>query len=600
MNPLSNHHDDPLAADHFSDELQLVAEEDSLVLADEEDSLALAPEDAVPEIITALSEESSPFIDPTTKTWKILIADDDKAIHEVTQLALQGFTFQGKPLTFLSAYSGQEAKTLLSIHADITLIFLDVMMENNNSGFEVVKYVRETLKNKFIRIVLRTGQPGEAPEESVILDYDINDYKLKTELTQRKLFTTLVVGLRTYHDLMTLEINKRFSKQVLESVPVGVVVHHADGSIHYANKRAIQLLGQEIVSQASSGITYYPLYLAGTDQPYPYKRMPVVLALQGQVISADDIEIRYAAQITPVEVWSTPVYDEQERIIQAIIAFQDITERKQAESDKIRLVQEQEAKNAVLCYSHEIEAKNVELTKLSQEKSEFLGIVAHDLKNPLSAILGLAEMIVENVVDNLPKAEIVEYAQGISLSAKQMFNLVVNLLDVNRIESGQFQVSLQIVDLSLLVQQVIHNYEERATAKQIQLHYEPPTEPYIGRLDADTTRQVLDNLISNAIKYSPYEKTVRVRLVQTERTIRCEIEDEGPGLSERDQQKLFGKFARLTAKPTGEEHSTGLGLFIVKKLVTAMKGQVWCESELGKGSTFIVEFARIIEPSPSV
>lgn len=448
MNSLPNHRDDS------SDELQLLAEDDSLVLADEEDSLELAAEDAGPEINTALSEESSPFIDPTTKTWKILIADDEKAIHEVTQLALQGFTFQGKPLTFLSAYSAQEAKALLSVHADITLIFLDVVMENNDSGFQVVKYVRETLKNKFIRIILRTGQPGEAPEESVILDYDINDYKLKTELTQRKLFTTLVVGLRTYHDLMTLEINKRFSKQVLESVPVGVVVHHADGSIHYANKRAIQLLGQEIVAQTSaSGITYYPLYLAGTEQPYPNERMPVVLALRGQVTSADDIEIRHAAQITPVEVWSTPVYDEQGRVIQAIIAFQDITERKQADADKIRLVQEQEAKNAVLCYSHEIEAKNVELTKLSREKSEFLSIVAHDLKNPLSAILGLAEMIVENIVDDLPKTEIAEYtqgvtlsarqafdimefAQGISLSARQMFGLVVNLLDVNRIESG--------------------------------------------------------------------------------------------------------------------------------------------------------------------
>jgi signal transduction histidine kinase len=397
--------------------------------------------------------------------------------------------------------------------------------------------------------------------------------------------------LRTYHDLTTLEINKRFSKQVLESVPVGVVVHHADGSIHYANRRAIQLLGQEIVCHPSFGITAYPLYLAGTEQPYPNERMPVVLALQGQVASADDIEIHQSTQIVPVEAWSTPVYDEQGQVIQAIIAFQDITERKQSEIDKIRLAQEQEAKNAALCYSHEIEAKNAELIKLSREKNEFLGIVAHDLKNPLSAILGLTEMISEEI-ESLSKEELVEYAKDIRLGAKQMFDLVINLLDVNKIESGQFQVSLCSVDLSVLVRQVLHTYEGRAAAKHIQLHYQPPTLPCIGQLDEDLSRQILDNLISNAIKYSSCNKRVEVRLVQTEHSIRCEIQDEGPGLSNTDQQKLFGKFARLTAKPTGEEQSTGLGLFIVKKLVTAMKGQVWCESELGKGSTFIVEFSK--------
>jgi signal transduction histidine kinase len=104
--------------------------------------------------------------------------------------------------------------------------------------------------------------------------------------------------------------------------------------------------------------------------------------------------------------------------------------------------------------------------------------------------------------------------------------------------------------------------------------------------------QVLDNLISNAIKYSPPMTHIDIRLVQMAETVRCEIQDEGPGLSEKDQQKLFGKFARLTTQPTGGEHSTGLGLFIVKKLVTAMNGKVWCESELGKGATFVVEFPK--------
>jgi two-component system, sensor histidine kinase and response regulator len=105
--------------------------------------------------------------------------------------------------------------------------------------------------------------------------------------------------------------------------------------------------------------------------------------------------------------------------------------------------------------------------------------------------------------------------------------------------------------------------------------------------------QILDNLLSNGLKYSPMGKNLYLRLIKTEQVIRCEIQDEGPGLSLEDQQKLFSKFTRLTPKPTQGEHSTGLGLYIVKKLVEAMKGKVWCETELGRGATFIIEFPRV-------
>jgi signal transduction histidine kinase len=101
--------------------------------------------------------------------------------------------------------------------------------------------------------------------------------------------------------------------------------------------------------------------------------------------------------------------------------------------------------------------------------------------------------------------------------------------------------------------------------------------------------QVLDNIISNAVKYSPHRKNIFIRLKSSSEAVRIEIQDEGPGISPDDMQKLFGKFARLSARPTGGEHSTGLGLSIVKKMVEAMNGRVWCESELGKGATFIVE-----------
>ncbi len=240
--------------------------------------------------------------------------------------------------------------------------------------------------------------------------------------------------------------------------------------------------------------------------------------------------------------------------------------------------------------THELAEKNVRLIQLDQEKNEFLGIAAHDLKNPLSTILGLSEMLVEDINDLSPET-VIEFATNISISAKQMFDLIVNLLDVNQIESGKFKILWQAVDLHPLIQQILNSYQTRAIAKQIHLNYQ--AQPCVIQLDFNIARQILDNIISNAIKYSPLAKNVYVRLIETETSVRCEIQDEGPGLSEIDRQKLFGKFARLTAQPTKGEHSTGLGLFIVKKLVTAMHGQVWCESELGKGATFTVEFNKI-------
>jgi len=149
--------------------------------------------------------------------WKVAIIDDDESIHEVTQLALKGFTFGEREIEYLHAYSGEEGKQLLADHSDIAVVFLDVVMENDHAGLDVAKYVREDLENNLVRIILRTGQPGQAPERQVIADYDINDYKEKTELTARKLFTVTYASLRSYRDLITIERNRLGLEQIINS-----------------------------------------------------------------------------------------------------------------------------------------------------------------------------------------------------------------------------------------------------------------------------------------------------------------------------------------------------------------------------------------------
>lgn len=322
-----------------NDELNLVNENDDLILADEEEPIV-----AVEAPLTLAAEEDNqlPIVNPTATTWKVMIVDDDPEIHEVTQLALEDFVFKDKPITFLSAYSGEEAKSLLKAQLDVALIFLDVVMEEHDSGLQVAKYIRETLRNQMVRIILRTGQPGEAPEEDVIVNYEINDYKLKVELTQRKLFVTVVAGLRAYYDLMTIEVNKAALKQTLEAMPVGVTVLDAPhGKPIYVNQRARQFFGKGLVPQATAKnlAEVYQLYTAETSQQYPAEKLPVVQALRGESTSVDDIEIHQGNQIIPVETWGTPICDNKGNIIYAIAAFQDITERKRAEAERCRLEQ---------------------------------------------------------------------------------------------------------------------------------------------------------------------------------------------------------------------------------------------------------------------
>ena len=142
---------------------------------------------------------------PDQRLWRVLIVDDDVDVHAVTRLALRNVSFQGRERELYSAYSGREAYEILRTTPDIALVLLDVVMETDGAGLILARRIREELHNSIVRVVLRTGQPGQAPEQRVIIEYDINDYKAKTELTTQKLFTTVISALRAYESLNMLE-----------------------------------------------------------------------------------------------------------------------------------------------------------------------------------------------------------------------------------------------------------------------------------------------------------------------------------------------------------------------------------------------------------
>ncbi|MFV3131878.1 diguanylate cyclase [Niveispirillum sp. KHB5.9] len=160
----------------------------------------------------AVSTESR---QPDGPPWRILIVDDDEEVHSVTRYALRKVRFRDRPLELLSAYSASQALTMLATEASVALVLLDVVMETDDAGLRLVRAIRQNLGDTAVRIILRTGQPGQAPEERVIVDYDVNDYKAKTELTSQKLFTTVIAALRAYDSITTIEANRRGLRRMI-------------------------------------------------------------------------------------------------------------------------------------------------------------------------------------------------------------------------------------------------------------------------------------------------------------------------------------------------------------------------------------------------
>ena len=248
--------------------------------------------------------------------------------------------------------------------------------------------------------------------------------------------------------------------------------------------------------------------------------------------------------------------------------------------------------------TRELSEANARLQSLNAEKDNFLGICSHDLKNPLSGIIGLADLLEGDADD---PAQVRSHAADILQSAEFMFQLVGNLLDVGAIEQGKFPLVQETFDLGALVVRSADSYRRQATDKRIRLDAVLPAENVLVRGDARATLQVANNLISNALKFTPLGGTVTVTVGNeapvpgpggdpaTRGRARFSVRDTGPGLSPEDQSRLFQKYVRLSPRSTAGEHSTGLGLSIVKQLVEAMAGTVRCESDLGHGTVFTVE-----------
>lgn len=255
-----------------------------------------------------------------------------------------------------------------------------------------------------------------------------------------------------------------------------------------------------------------------------------------------------------------------------------------------------EANEAITQMHHQVQAqkdeilqKNEELLSLNNEKNNLIGIVAHDLKSPLNQMKGLLSLLkLSSKLDE----ETLQYLGMMENSTKRLTDMIGKILDVEAIDAKKVNVTIEAVNVSEVLEALASRFELSAKQKNIDIHTSIEAGVIVSA-DRLYTEQVFENLISNAIKFSPKDKKVFVSLSKHDDVAIGEIKDEGPGINDDDKKKLFGKYQKLSAKPTGNEISTGLGLSIVKKFVDAMNGEIWCESEAGKGASFLVKLPSL-------
>ncbi|MEO9801643.1 MAG: ATP-binding protein [Reichenbachiella sp.] len=249
--------------------------------------------------------------------------------------------------------------------------------------------------------------------------------------------------------------------------------------------------------------------------------------------------------------------------------------------------------------SHEIDIKqkneqlmnrNAQLLALNEDKNNLVSILAHDLRSPLSNIQGLSGLLKDS--QSSPGASDNGYLEKISEAANQMNQMIIKILDVGSLERNQNSILNEKINVNQIVLDLVTRYQPQATNKTISIEVELPD--HILHLETDHMLLflILENLLSNAVKFSPSGSTITLEALEKNEQINISVTDQGPGFTEEDKALIFNRFQKLSARPTGDETSTGLGLSIVKKYVTDLGGELWLESEKGKGTTFFVSLKK--------
>jgi signal transduction histidine kinase/CheY-like chemotaxis protein len=553
---------------------------------------------------------------PGARKWKIAVIDDDQAVHEGTRFALSDYSLNGQGIEILSAYSGNEGRTLMRAHPDIAAVLLDVIMETDAAGLDLVEYIRNELHNETVRIILRTGQPGQAPERRVIVQYDINDYKAKTELTADKLFTSLTAALRSYQQLERMVQTRRGLEIIIDAASTlydfksmqrlaeGVLTQIA--SLLNVDCAGILVLrdGGDVSNEFSvlAGSGCYSRFIGASGAKAldgdlrsmveaAFRRRKHEFVDQRTVLyirtgSGREVVVLLQAerQLSETDRSLVEIFGSRLSIaFDNVILYQQLQEANTQLEDRVA-----QRTRALMQANRRLSAQWLRLQRANGFKNEILGTVAHDLKNPLSVILGRTEMLTELIAAGSSRDNINSQVDHIRDATKRLTSMVDHLISDAIADAFDITIRREPVDIAALVGEVTDANQPLAVNKQQSITVSAVPN-LIAACDADRIREAIDNLISNAIKYSPIGGKISVLVGQESNKTLIRVADEGAGLSPEDIGRLFGRFQRLSAKPTAGESSTGLGLSIVKRIVDMHGGDVTANSAgPGQGSTFTI------------
>jgi signal transduction histidine kinase/DNA-binding NarL/FixJ family response regulator len=576
------------------------------------------------DLLTLIEDDESALDVHHGTPWKVAVIDDDPAVHDGTRYALYDYVLNGQKLDILSAYSADEGRHLLRNHPDIAVVLLDVVMETDSAGLDLVGFIRNELKNETVRVILRTGQPGQAPERRVIVDYDINDYKAKTELTADRLFTAMTAALRSYQQIQRMVETRRgleiiidaaarlFDFRSMQQLAEGVLTQI--GSLLNGDCAGILVLRDE--SRNGEGFSV----LAGSGCYSQFTGLRKVEALKPELreivreaFARRHHEFLHSRSVLYMQTGSgreivvlleaaKDLSDTDRTLVEVFcsrlsVAFDNVILYEQLQEANARLEQRvTERTRELTAANRRLSAQWERLRRANALKSEILGKVAHDLKNPLGVITGRTEMMNDFLDASEPSVDkLRSQVKHIRESAQRLIAMVDNLLAEAMADALNISIRREQIDIVDLVNEIVETNRPLSENKQQTIDVAAPESPIVSG-DPDRLREAIDNLVSNAIKYSPIGGRIDISIARSGEDVLIRVSDNGPGLSPEDMSRLFGRFQRLSAKPTAGESSTGLGLSIVKRIAELHGGQVTAESAgAGGGTTFTIALPLQVE-----
>ena len=551
--------------------------------------------------------------------WKVLIVDDEPDIYSMTDFALKNFEFADRKLQLFQAMSAKEAQNILSNEPDMAVALIDVVMETDDAGLKLVDFIRNELKYSLIRLIIRTGQPGMAPEKEVIERYDIDDYKNKTDLRAEKLYTTMRVALKSYRDLSTLDYNQRALRKILDTTPA---FYHAVSFNPFFNEVLTQIISLCHLSLDNQSISLSSGLIMTLDNDQISVQAGVGRFEKWQ----DNLEIdkithlcsEYLSKSKSNESFEPVALDAllmplevHDKLI-GFIYLENAQNLSQVEQNFIHIMANQcasalenlqlylglkEANQQTLQMLNVAEAARQEAEAANQVKSTFLANISHEFRTPLNCILGYTQLLQD---DNTLTSRQKEDISIIQHSGNYLLKLVNDILELSKLEKGNIELHPNDFRLGSFLHDIVKMFQISAEQKGISLIFQTLSNlPTIIHADEKRLRQILIHLLSNAIKFTEQGGvTFQVKSeklpAQSEASnlppfkVYFQIVDTGIGVSTEALEKVFLPFEQASDWRHKSE-GTGVGLPITKQLIEMMGGELHFESHPGKGSQFWFE-----------